>query len=141
MLSPPGAGAAAAQVPTITLAEAIRRAERVQPAMVRAAADVRTAEARRRSALGNYLPTLSASSAASDFFSEGAGRIDPVTGQLTSGNSSNRSLSASLSAFMATDVADPFNADARPRTKLGNLSLRPELRTVGPSPEPGGDVP
>lgn len=113
MLSPPGAGAAAAQVPTITLAEAIRRAERVQPAMVRAAADVRTAEARRRSAWGSYLPTLSASSSASDFFSEGAGRIDPVTGQLTTGNSSNRSLSASLSASL--DLFTGFRRGAERR--------------------------
>jgi outer membrane protein len=113
MLSPPGAGAAAAQVPTITLAEAIRRADRVQPAMVRAAADVRTAEARRRSAWGNYLPTLSASSSASDFFSEGAARIDPVTGQLTTGNSSNRSLSASLSASLDLFTGFRRGADMR----------------------------
>jgi outer membrane protein len=113
MLSPPGAGAAAAQVPAITLAEAIRRAERVQPAVVRAAADVRTAEARRRSALGSYLPTLSASSSASDFFSEGAARIDPVTGQLTTGNSSNRSLSASLSASL--DLFTGFRRGAEMR--------------------------
>ena len=33
----------------ITLAEAIRRSERVQPDVIRAAADVRTAGARRRS--------------------------------------------------------------------------------------------
>ena len=95
MLSPPAMGAATAQVPTITLAEAIRRAERVQPAMVRATSDVRTAEAQRRSAMGAYLPRLSASSSASDFFSEGASRIDPITGELTGGNSSNRSISTS----------------------------------------------
>ena len=113
MLSPPGAGAAAAQVPTITLAEAIRRSERVQPAMVRAAADVRTASAQRRSALGSYLPRLSASSSASDFFSEGAPRIDPITGELTGGNSTNRSISTSLSASL--DLFTGFRRGAEMR--------------------------
>jgi outer membrane protein TolC len=83
---------------SVSLAEAIRRSERVQPDVVGAAADVRTAGARRRSAWGAFLPTLSASSSASDFFSEGASRIDPITGELTSGNTSNRSISTSLSA-------------------------------------------
>ena len=88
----------AAQERSITLPDALRAAERVQPRMVQAEADVRTAGARRRSAWGAYLPSLTASSAASDFFSEGASRIDPITGQLTTGNSSNRSVSTSLSA-------------------------------------------
>ncbi len=113
VLSPPGLGAAAAQTPTITLAEAVRRAERVQPAMVRAAADVRTAGARRRSTFGAYLPRLSASSSASDFFSEGTSRIDPVTGELTGGNSSNRSISTSLSASL--DLFTGFRRGAEMR--------------------------
>jgi outer membrane protein len=108
-----GAASVAAQVPAVTLPEAIRRAERVQPAVVGAAGDVRTAAARRRSALGAYLPSLSASSSASDFFSEGAARIDPVTGQLTSGNSSNRSLSTSLSA--SVDLFTGFRRGAEMR--------------------------
>ena len=51
--------------PAVTLAEAIRRSERVQPAMVQAAADVRTSAAQRRSALGAYLPRVTASSSGS----------------------------------------------------------------------------
>ena len=92
------AGPARAQDRAVTLADAIRLAERVQPAVVRAETGVRTAAARRRNAWGSYLPSVSASSSASEFFSEGTSRIDPVTGQLLSGNSSNRSLSTSLSA-------------------------------------------
>ena len=83
--SPPQAG-------SVTLAEAIRLSERVQPDVIRAIAGVQTAGASRRSAWGAFLPTLSASSSASDFFSEGTGRIDPITGQLTGGNTSNRFL-------------------------------------------------
>jgi outer membrane protein len=99
--------------PEITLAEAVRRAERVQPAVIRASADVRTAAAQRRSAWGAYLPRISASSSGSDFFSEGPARIDPATGELTSGNSSNRSVSTSLSASL--DLFTGFRRGAEMR--------------------------
>ena len=99
--------------PTVTLAEAIRRAERVQPAVIRASADVRTAAAQRRNAWGAYLPRVSASSSGSDFFSEGPARIDPVTGELTSGNSSTRSVSTSLSASL--DLFTGFRRGAEMR--------------------------
>jgi outer membrane protein TolC len=66
--------------------------------MVQAQGDVETAAAQRRSAWGAYLPSVTAGSSASDFFSGGASRIDPVTGQLLSGNTTNRSLNASLRA-------------------------------------------
>jgi outer membrane protein len=89
---------ASAQEVAVTLADAIRRAERVQPDVVRAASAVRSAGAQRKTAWGAFLPTLSASSSASDFFSEGAVRVDPVTGQLAGGNTTNRSLSTTLSA-------------------------------------------
>jgi outer membrane protein len=82
----------------VTLADAIKLSERVQPAVVRAAGEIQTAAAQRRSAWGSYLPSLTASSSASTFASEGPSRVDPVTGQLLSGNTSNRSLSTSLSA-------------------------------------------
>ncbi|HEX6433779.1 MAG TPA: TolC family protein, partial [Gemmatimonadales bacterium] len=111
-------GALPGQQRVITLAEAIRRAERVQPDVIRAAADVRTAGARRRSAWGAYLPSLSASSSAIDFFSEGASRIDPITGLLTSGNSTNRSLSTSLSA--SVDLFTGFRRGAEVRAARAN---------------------
>jgi outer membrane protein len=87
-----------AQARAVTLEEAIRLAEKVQPSVVQARGNVETAAAQRRSAWGSYLPTLSASSSAGDFFSEGASSVDPSTGQVISGNRSNRSISASLSA-------------------------------------------
>ncbi len=87
-----------AQERGVSLADAIRLSERVQPLVVRASADITTAAAQRRSAWGSYLPTLSASSSANAFSSEGPSRVDPVTGQLLSGNTANRSLSTSLSA-------------------------------------------
>jgi outer membrane protein len=82
----------------VSLADAIRLAERTQPGVVQARSDVETAAAQRRNAWGNFLPNVNANSSASDFSSEGASRIDPVTGQVLSGNTTNRSLNASLSA-------------------------------------------
>jgi outer membrane protein TolC len=107
-----------AQQRAITLAEAIRRSEQVQPDVVRAAGDVRTAGARRRSAWGAFLPTLSASSSASDFFSEGQSRVDPVTGLVINGNRSNRSLSTSLSA--SVDLFTGFRRGAEMRAARAN---------------------
>jgi outer membrane protein len=104
--------------PAVTLAEAIRRAERVQPAVIRASADVRTAAAQRRNAWGAYLPRISASSSGSDFFSEGPARIDPVTGELTSGNASSRSISTSLSASL--DLFTGFRRGAEMRAARAN---------------------
>ncbi|MBA3343810.1 MAG: TolC family protein [Gemmatimonadales bacterium] len=95
-----GASLLGAQERGVTLTDAIRLSAQVQPLVVEAETEVRTANALRRSAWGAYLPTVTASSSASDFFSEGASRIDPVTGRLTTGNSSNRSISTSLSASL-----------------------------------------
>jgi outer membrane protein len=95
------AGQAGAQEQrTVSLADAIRLSAQVQPDVIRAAGDVRTAGARRRSAWGAFLPNLTASSSASDFFSAGASRVDPVTGLVNSANRSNRSISTSLSASL-----------------------------------------
>jgi outer membrane protein len=87
-----------AQVRVVTLPDAIQLAERTQPSMVQAQTEVRTAGAQRRNAWGAFLPSLSAGSSASEFYSERAARVDPVTGQLTSGDNTNRSVSTSLSA-------------------------------------------
>ena len=85
---------------SVTLADAIRLSERVQPTVVRAAGDVETAVAQRRSAWGGYLPSLSPNSSASTLSPEGPCRVDPTTGQLVSGNTSNRSLNTALSASL-----------------------------------------
>jgi outer membrane protein TolC len=71
------AAPAAAQQVEVTLQEAIRRAQDVQPAMVQAMGTERTAGASRRSAFGAYLPTLSVSAATSK---GNTGRTDNTTG-------------------------------------------------------------
>ena len=105
---------------SVTLADAIRLSERVQPQVVRAAGDIETAAAQRRSAWGAYLPTFSASSSASAFSSEGPSRVDPVTGQLLSGNTSNRSLNTALSA--SVDLFTGFRRGAEMSAARANQS-------------------
>lgn len=90
-------GAAAAQSREVTLEEAISRSSRVQPRVIQAEGQVRTAEARIRTAKGAFLPNLTASASGSDFFSE-ASRVDPTTGELTISGATTRSVSTQLSS-------------------------------------------
>ena len=87
-----------AQDRSVTLQEAIQRSERVQPGVIQARGNVETAAAQRRSAWGAFLPSVSASSSASEFFSEGQSSVHPVTQEVIAGSRSNRSVSAGLSA-------------------------------------------
>jgi outer membrane protein TolC len=109
-----------AQEPSITLTDAIRLAERVQPDVVRASSAVRTAGAEQRNAWGSFLPNLSVSSTAGDFFAEGPPRIDPVTGLVTSGNTTNRSISTSISA--SVDLFTGFRRGAEVRAAKANTA-------------------
>ncbi|HEY9443727.1 MAG TPA: TolC family protein [Gemmatimonadales bacterium] len=119
-------GTARAQARSITLADAIRLSERVQPGVVRAAGTVTTAAAQRRSVMGSYLPSVTASSSASDFYSEGPSRVDPVTGQVISGSTTNRSVSTSLSASM--DLFTGFRRGAESRAaKAGQTAAEASL--------------
>lgn len=102
-----------AQDRAITLSDALKLAQRTQPSVVQALGQVETSAAQRRSAWGAFLPSLTASSSASDFFSEGASRIDPVTGQILSGNTTNRSLNASLRASVDLFTGFRRGADLR----------------------------
>ncbi|HUQ16135.1 MAG TPA: TolC family protein [Gemmatimonadales bacterium] len=117
-----------AQAKAVTLADAIRLSERVQPLVVRAAGDVETAAAQRRSVWGAYLPSLTATSSASSFYSEGPSRIDPVTGQVLTGNASNRSLNTSLSA--SVDLFTGFRRGAEGRAARANQTAA-EASLVG----------
>ncbi|HTL04344.1 MAG TPA: TolC family protein [Gemmatimonadales bacterium] len=94
LLAPP----AAAQKPKVTLAEAIERANRVQPSVVQAFGTVRNAQARQRSATGAFIPSLNLNSGIGRSFSEGPQRVDPNTGQVISGNSTNQSITNSISS-------------------------------------------
>ena len=120
------AGSVSGQSRSITLAEAIRLSEQAQPAVVRAVGAVTTAAAQRRSAWGSYLPSVTAGSSASDFYSEGPSRVDPVTGQVINGSTTNRSVSTSLSASM--DLFTGFRRGAENRAaKAGQTAAEASL--------------
>ena len=87
-----------AQERTISLADAIRLAEQVQPSIVRANADITNAGAQKRTAIGAFLPDLTASSTGSQTFSEGVDRIDPNTGLPQASNSTTGNINFRLSA-------------------------------------------
>lgn len=101
LLVPP----AAAQQQSVTLPEAIRLAERVQPRIVQALGTARNSSARLLSARGAYLPNLSVNTNGSTFFSEGS-RIDPNTGELTTSGSRTKSVSFSINSQI--EVFDGF---------------------------------
>lgn len=91
------AGRVTAQKPKLTLAEAIARANRVQPGVVSAGGTIRNAQARQRSATGAFLPNLTLTGSRGDNFSEGQ-QIDPGTGQFTTSGTSTQSLGTTLSS-------------------------------------------
>jgi outer membrane protein TolC len=114
--------AAQEQRPTVTLEEAIRLAERVQPTVIQAQGGVRNADAQLRAAYGQYLPSLTASTSAGNSFSEGQSRTDPVTGQILSGNSSSTSVSAGVSASVDLFTGFRRGADIRAARATGNAA-------------------
>lgn len=96
------AAPAQAQSPSVTLDEAIRLAEQVQPTVVQAQGQIRTAGANLRSARGAYLPTLSLSGSGTESYSGARSRVDPITSQIVGANwigSVGTTLSANLDLF------------------------------------------
>lgn len=97
-------GLAAQQAPLqVTLAEAVRRALDVQPAVVQARGTQRTAGAGQRSALGAFLPTITAGGSSND---ASANRYNPTTGQIVRGVPSSTTYSGSFAVNL--DLFDGF---------------------------------
>lgn len=107
---------ASAQVPTVTLAEALRRTQVIQPGVITAIGNVNTAEAQLRTArLGAYLPNLTANTSGTKNYSD-TPRLDASTGQLlTTTTSVNMGLSASMDLFTG------FRRGADSRSARANL--------------------
>ncbi len=105
--------AAGQDKPAMTLTEAIERAQRAQPQVIQAENVVRSADARLRAARGAYLPNLTLSSSAGQFYTEGQ-RIDPSTGQLTASNSTNISLNGNVQSNI--ELFDGFRRGAESRS-------------------------
>ncbi len=96
LLGPPAP--LAAQQRQVTLEEAIRLAREKDPTVVQATGAVRSANANVLQAKGSFLPNLSASAGRGTNFSEGPSRVDPVTGEVISGDITNSSLQFGLSS-------------------------------------------
>ena len=97
--APPLLQTGTAQVPQVTLAEALRLAAQNAPAMVQVRQNLRVAHAQERQTFGAFLPTISSSVNGSQ---SGAQRIDATTGKpVNTGSLINTSvgLSASLDLF------------------------------------------
>jgi len=106
---------AAAQTRTVALDEAVSLALQVNPQVVQARGQVRIAGAGRREALGNWLPTLSASSG---YSTNSSTRFDPTTQREVTAASGSYSagLNASLTLF------DGLTRFARSRSASADLA-------------------
>src|SRR5437879_9735754 len=93
----------------VSLAEAVRRALDVQPAIVQARGDVRTAGADERSAAGAFLPTITASGSSN---LASTSRYNAATGQIVT-VPSNTSYSGSLG--LSLDLFEAFQRLANSR--------------------------
>ncbi len=119
----------AAQQRTVTLEEAIRLAREKDPQVIQATGSVRTARANVLQARGNFLPNLSASAGRGTSFSEGPSRVDPVTGEVISGDitsgTANVSLNSSLELFAGfRRSAQLRDAQAGVRQQEANLDTQ-----------------
>lgn len=75
----------------VTLTDAIARSRAVTPNVVSATGAVRSAEVAVRSAKWQFLPQLTITPQATLALNSGQSRVDPITGEIISGNSSNPS--------------------------------------------------
>ncbi|MDX2060546.1 MAG: TolC family protein [Gemmatimonadales bacterium] len=88
----------AAQPRAITLAEALRRAEAVDPQVVQAQGTVRDRGVGVRAAYSSFLPDLRTSANWNTSFSDGPSRVDPVTGEVLAGGVSSTGLNLGANA-------------------------------------------
>ncbi|MHB1328380.1 MAG: TolC family protein [Gemmatimonadales bacterium] len=91
-------GSAAAQQRSLTLREALDRAALVDPQVVQALGAYRNSSAAVRTAYGQFLPDIRATASWGTSFSDGPARLDPTTGEVLPGGTSNASLNLGANA-------------------------------------------
>lgn len=92
---------AAQQAPAaITLADALRRTEEVTPGVVSGRGSVRSAELAVRQAKWAFVPQLTLRPQANLLMNSGQQRVDPITGAVVSGNTTNPSYGMDVSATL-----------------------------------------
>ncbi len=112
--------------PVITLQEAIRRADEVTPSVVSAEGSVRTAELGIRTAKWAFMPQFTITPQANLALSSGQSRLDPVTQEIISGNTSNPSYGLNIQGTL--NLFDGFGrnhslAAARAREAAADANL------------------
>lgn len=98
-------------VPTLTLTEAIARAQTAQPTVVSAQGAVDRAEAQYRTSWGSFIPSLNLNSSYGTSYSNGPSRVNQITGEVISGESYAQSMSNSVSA--SVDLFTGFRRGAQ----------------------------
>ena len=99
----------------MTLAEAISMAQRVQPTVVQARGALAVAGSDVRSAYSAFLPSLSGNvGAGQSFFPQTQSRLDPLTGELITGTSSNKSVNFGVNSSLI--LFDGFRREATIRS-------------------------
>jgi outer membrane protein len=117
--STPTAYRVPADMPRVTLQDALRLAAQNAPAMVQARQNVRVASWGQRTAAGAYLPSLSANGSGSK---ASAARYNSATGQITSNNATPYSESFGLSANV--NLFTGFQRGANTRAAAATMDLR-----------------
>ncbi|MEO5798107.1 MAG: TolC family protein [Gemmatimonadales bacterium] len=85
---------------SVTLAQALQRSEQVSPVVVQSQNSIRSAELQVRTAKWRFVPQVSFTPQASLLLSSGDSRLDPVTGEVISGNSSNPNYGFNVTATL-----------------------------------------
>ncbi len=119
-----------AQQRQVTLEEAIRLAREKDPQVISATGSVRTADANVLQMKGAFLPSLSASAGRGTSFSEGPSRVDPVTGQVISGDITSGTANFGLNSSLDLFTGFRRNAqlrDARASVDQQEANLRNQL--------------
>ena len=138
LLTTLAAPALTAQQPirAVTLAEAIDLSGQVRPNVITAIANRANAEAQRRVATGNYLPSVTGTGNASTLTADGVSRTDPNTGALIPGGSNSKSVrfgvTGSLLLFdglQRSDITRAANAQLE-SANAGLADARYEARLV-----------
>jgi len=112
--------AAQETVPALSLEQALDRAYRVQPSVVRAQSDVHNAEQQKREAVGSWFPSVNFNSTGSSTWNEGIGRIDTNTGLPVGGNQVSRNIRFGFSG--SWDVFTGFRRSAVSRQARAQLT-------------------
>lgn len=84
--------------PAVTLTEALRRAELVDPQVVQATGVLRNSGVGVKAAYSSFLPSLGTSASLGTSFSDGPARVDPTTGEILQGGTTSTGLSFGASA-------------------------------------------